>query len=203
MVRKGFTADVGADKNKNYDNGGNTDCGDSGERDSVKGFKKLSLVILLFTAILLFKNFCFDVVTVSGDSMFDTLKNEEVLLVQMKNENLNRGDIVIAKVDKFKVVKRIIALPNETVQIVDGKVYIDGVLLEENYCDTTEFAGVVREPYRLSENEYFLMGDNRSGSEDSRVYGGVNIENIRGVAIYRIYPFGVFGELSHGAKGDI
>lgn len=202
-MQKRFADDGKTNKSKSVGHYGSGGCDDCNERDTVKGFRKLTLCIFFFIAVLLFKNFCFDVVTVSGNSMFDTLKNEEVLVVQMQNETLNRGDIVIAKVGNFKVIKRIIALPNETVQIVDGKVYIDGVVLEEIYCDTTEFAGVAKEPYRLSENEYFLMGDNRSGSEDSRVYGGVNIENIRGVATYRIYPFGVFGKLSHDAKGDI
>lgn len=194
MVRKGFADDVGTDKNKNYDNGGDSVFCDCGKRDSINGFKKFAIAILFFTAVLLFKTFCFDVVTVSGNSMYDTLQDGEVLLVQMQYDSIGRGDIVVAKVGHFKVIKRVVGLPKETIQIIDGKVFVNDALLDEAYCEITEDAGVAIEPITLSENEYFLIGDNRGGSEDSRVYGGVNLENIRGIAIYRIYPFGVHGE---------
>lgn len=201
-MRKGFARNEGADQNKNYDNRIDSICGDCDKRDSVKGYKKLALVLFFFTAVFLFKNFCFDVVTVSGNSMYDTLQDGELLLVQMQYDSIERGDIVVAKVGHFKVIKRVVGLPKDTIQIIDGNVFINDMQLDEEYCEITEDAGVAIEPFVLSENEYFLMGDNRGGSEDSRVYGGVNVENIRGVAIYRIYPFRVHGELSHGAKGD-
>lgn len=150
----------------------------------------------------MFKTFCFDVVEVSGNSMFDTLEEGDILIVSCQPESIERNDIVIAKVGQFKVIKRVVGLPQETIQIVDGKVYVDGILLAEDWCEETEFAGVAEEPYLLADGEYFLLGDNRSGSEDSRVYGGVSFENIRGVVIHRIYPFGSSGEMSHGANGD-
>ena len=134
--------------------------------------------------------------------MEDTFVNGDVLLMRPSVSDVERGDIVVAKVGRIKVIKRVVGLPNDTIQIVDGVVLVNGIILEEDYCDATHFAGVASEPYMLSDDEYFLMGDNRDGSEDSRVYGGVYIENIRGVVTHKIYPFNGFGKLSNSMSED-
>lgn len=140
--------------------------------------------------------------TVTGVSMENTFVNGDVLLMRPSVDELERGDIVVAKVGRIKVIKRVIGLPNETIQIVDGEVLINGVVLEESYCGATTFAGVASEPYLLADGEYFLMGDNRGDSEDSRAYGGVLLENIRGVVTHKIYPFNGFGKLTSGESED-
>ena len=91
-------------------------------------------------------------------------------------------------------IKRIIGLPGETVEIRDEKIYINGEILEEDYGSTpADYAGVAGEPIILGEDEYFVMGDNRGGSRDSRDIGPVKRENIDGKAVLRIYPFSEFG----------
>lgn len=142
-----------------------------------------------------------DVVCVSGNSMNPTLIDGEYLAMNPKVDSLERGDIVVAKIDGFRVIKRVVALPKETIHVQDGKIYIDGVLLEEEYAIPNDFAGTASVPLVMGEEEYYLMGDNRGESEDSRVYGGVNFEKIQGVVTYRIYPFDVVGSLKN-AKGS-
>ena len=91
-------------------------------------------------------------------------------------------------------IKRIIGLPGETVEIRGEKIYINGEILEEDYGSTpTDYAGVAEEPVVLGEDEYFVLGDNRGGSRDSRDIGPVKRENIDGKAVLRIYPFSEFG----------
>ncbi len=91
-------------------------------------------------------------------------------------------------------IKRIIGLPGETVEIHDEKIYINGEILEEDYASTpTGYAGDAEEPVVLGEDEYFVLGDNREGSRDSREIGPVKRENIDGKAVLRIYPFSKFG----------
>lgn len=129
--------------------------------------------------------------------------NGDVLLMRPSVDELERGDIVVAKVGRIKVIKRVIGLPNETIQIADGKVLVNGVVLGETYCGDTNFAGEASEPYLLADGEYFLMGDNRDDSEDSRAYGGVLLENIRGVVTFQLYPFNGFGKLkNNGYDGN-
>ena len=100
-------------------------------------------------------------------------------------------------------IKRIIGLPGETVQIdLDGTIYIDGEALEENYgreIIKPENVGIAIKPIVLGEDEYFVMGDNRNNSSDSRdpSVGNIHRRDIIGRAFIRIWPFSKFGILKH------
>lgn len=134
-------------------------------------------------------------VEVSGHSMMPVLESEDVVL-------LNRFIYEFTKPDRFDVVafqrgdskinmKRIIGLPGETVQIKGGIVYIDDQPLEaENGLESVSLAGLAEKPILLAEQEYFLLGDNRDSSEDSRFanIGNVSIEQILGKAWMRVFP---------------
>lgn len=198
MVRKRHSIDEETNKNQIDCDDGYDSSGDSDRRNAINGYRKLVLWLFLFAAILLCKTFVADMATVTGVSMENTFVNGDVLLMRPSVDELGRGDIVVAKVGRIKVIKRVIGLPNETIQIVDGKVLINGVVLEESYCGATTFAGVASEPYLLADGEYFLMGDNRGDSEDSRAYGGVLLEDIRGIITFKLYPFNGFGTLNNG-----
>ena len=107
------------------------------------------------------------------------------------------------EVDNTYYIKRIIGLPGETVQIMDdGSIYINGEKLEENYgmeVIKPETIGRAAEPIELGDDEYFVMGDNRNNSSDSRtdMVGNIKRENIIGKAWLRIWPVSDFGILQH------
>ena len=93
-------------------------------------------------------------------------------------------------------IKRVIGLPGETVQIKGNDIYINGKIIKENYGkDPMTESGIAAEPLKLGDDEFFVLGDNRAISEDSRYeeVGPVKRENIEGRAILRIYPFSKFG----------
>ena len=150
---------------------------------------------------------------VSGPSMENTLHDEENILVEKLSyrfQDPERFDIIVFyhfydeeedrnDEDSYDFyVKRIIGLPGETVQIADGTIYINGQPVEENYGkNPTDYSGVAEEPIVLGEDEFFVLGDNRAISQDSRYeeVGNVRKDQIVGKAWVRIYPFDKMGVL--------
>lgn len=164
----------------------------SGEQNSRLGYKKFGIIIFLFLLILLIKNFCIDKVIISGESMLPTLKNENVCLMKKWGvSNIKRYDIVIAKTDKKHVVKRVVGMPNDTVQIKDNTVYINGKRIIDEYDFPTAYSGIAEHGITIKEGEYFLLGDNRNNSIDSREFGVVKSSDITGIVITKIFPFPV------------
>lgn len=157
------------------------------KRDSECGYKKILFIIMAFAFIMGFRFTIMERVIINGNSMYPFLEDGDVCIVWKFNVKFERGDIVTAKVGKKMLIKRIVGLPGETLQIMSGCVYIDGKMMEENIY--TEDKGLLMNPYVLGENEYFIMGDNRGGSNDSRKFGSVNINDIKGKVMCRIFPF--------------
>lgn len=162
---------------------------------------------ILFLVVLLIHTFLGEQVKVRGSSMESTLQNDNRLFLEKVTYHLGdpeRFDIVVfqprnAGKNVF-YIKRIIGLPNETIQIIDSKIYINGEVLEESYGNNPiESAGIASEPIVLLEDEYFVLGDNRNNSSDSRnpSVGVVNVDSIEGRAWVRIWPFNEFGILKH------
>lgn len=98
-------------------------------------------------------------------------------------------------------VKRVIAMPGQTVDLIDGKVYVDGEKLDEEYYTglTVAYDAMIQFPFTVSEDCIFVMGDNRPESKDSRSssLGEVPIEAVEGKCIFRIFPFDSFGVIEH------
>ena len=146
---------------------------------------------------------------VEGASMENTLHNGDNLIVDKLSYRFHdpeRFDIIVFPFqfqDNTYYIKRIIGLPGETVQIMDdGSIYINGEKLEENYgmeVIKPETIGRAADPIELGDDEYFVMGDNRNNSSDSRtdMVGNITRENIIGKAWLRIWPVSDFGVLQH------
>ncbi|WP_323163541.1 signal peptidase I [Variimorphobacter saccharofermentans] len=161
--------------------------------------------MLIFICVYIVPNFVLQRTIVDGSSMADTLLNGEQLYVEKLSyrfDALDRFDIIVfypyGRDNEEYYVKRIIGLPGETVQIIDSKIYINGEILEENYGkEPIEDPGRAAQPITLADDEYFVMGDNRNVSKDSRTeeVGNVKKENIGGRAILRILPLKRFGTI--------
>lgn len=147
---------------------------------------------------------------VEGASMETTLSDGDNLIVDKITYRFNdpeRFDIIVFpfqhEEDTF-FIKRIIGLPGETVQIDEkGSIYINGEVLQESYgreIIQPENVGIASEPITLGEDEYFVMGDNRNNSKDSRaeIVGNIHRDDIIGRAWLRIWPLAKFGLLQHG-----
>ncbi len=143
---------------------------------------------------------------VSGESMENTLDNGDQLIVDKityRFQDPERFDIIVFPFhykENTYYIKRIIGLPGETVQIADGTIYINGEVLEESYGrEVMQDPGIAAEPITLGEDEYFVLGDNRNQSSDSRdpSVGLIHRDEIIGRAWLRIWPLDSFGILKH------
>lgn len=143
---------------------------------------------------------------VSGSSMENTLSDKDNLIVDKityRFSDPKRFDIIVFPFqyeEDTYYIKRIIGMPGETVQIIDGKILINGEVLEESYGrETIESAGRAGEPITLGDDEYFVMGDNRNASADSREpdVGNIKRSDIIGRAWVRIWPLNKAGVLKH------
>lgn len=162
-------------------------------------FKILLVCLLAFVTVFYFGR----QVRNSGDSMRPAVLNDDIVLVNRMIYDASkpkRGDIIVFKPNGNEnarsYIKRIIGLLGETVQIKDGKIYIDGKILEEDYETTAiEDAGTAAEEIDLGGDEYFVLGDNRKNSEDSRMadIGNVKRSEIEGKAWFVLSTKGNFG----------
>lgn len=149
---------------------------------------------------------------VEGSSMFPALEDGDHLLVDKVSYRFSepeRFDVVVfcyLHQENSYYIKRVIGLPGETVQIQDGVIYIDGTPLQEDFGnEPIENPGRAVQPVTLGEDEYFVLGDNRNISSDSRdpMVANVAREQIVGRAVLCIYPFERFGSIRHGQeKGE-
>lgn len=166
----------------------------------------LSTVIYLgvvFLLTFLFITFVMQRTEVSGNSMNPTLIDRDSLLIEKvtyRFGDAKRFDIVVFPYrygnDEY-FIKRVIGLPGETVRIdTEGNIYINEVKLNENYgAEVILDPGIAVNGVTLGENEYFVMGDNRNHSMDSRdpSVGNINKKDILGHAFVRVYPFSSIG----------
>lgn len=97
--------------------------------------------------------------------------------------------------DQSRLIKRVIGIPDDNIDIRDGKVYINDVYYDEPYVKGMTYTNGMKFPIKLYENQYFAMGDNRERSMDCRVLGPININQIEGKAIFRLWPLNKFGGL--------
>lgn len=167
-----------------------------------KGLKLLTYVCLLILCAFLVIEFVGQRTEVEGMSMFPTLEDRENLIldkITYRFRDPERYDIVVFPPpykENTYYIKRVIGLPGETVQILDGEVYINGEKLALDFgYEKIENPGLAAEAFVLEKDEYFVMGDNRNASLDSREpeVGNIRRSDIIGRAFLRIWPLERFG----------
>lgn len=152
----------------------------------------LSYIIVIIIVILI-KLFIVTPIKVNGPSMNDTLHNNDVMIlneISYKFSGINRFDIVVVKLKDEYIIKRVIGLPGEKIMYKDNQLYINGKKVKEdfNHADTNDI-----EELEIPIDKYFVLGDNRVNSTDSRIIGPVSIKDIKGTTSMTIYPFSRFG----------
>ena len=160
-------------------------------------------VLLLVCVVFIVPRYIVQRTIVDGSSMENTFMHGDQLLVEKVTRyvtEFERFDIIVfqpdANVTGDQFIKRIIGLPGETIQIVDGQIYVNETVLPEEFGKMPiENAGIAAEPITLGPEEYFVLGDNRAISLDSRYesVGAVHHSQIEGRVMLQIYPFSKFG----------
>ena len=164
---------------------------------------------ILFTLLvyLVVRTFLFENYRVVGSSMESTLQNDQFLMVNKllyRLQEPQRGDIVVfrdPRADDRKLIKRLIGMPGETVEVQGGAVIVNGVTLDEPYIDAP--GRYSRQPTQLTDGEYFVLGDNRNNSSDSHSWGALPDDNIVGKAWLSYWPPAQWGVITHEVYGEV
>lgn len=160
--------------------------------------RNIPLIISLST-LLLVKMFIAAPTRVSGESMNHTLQHNDRSLIY-KSKHVNRFDIIIFNTNNLtgedkQYVKRVVGLPGETITYKGHQLFINQSKIDEPF-DIRDQQLTGDFSFTLADDEYFVLGDNRGNSTDSRHLGGINKDDIVGKMIYRFYPFKSIGKLN-------
>ena len=166
---------------------------------------------------LLIRAFIMEPVRVDGPSMKDTLVQDERLIVEKVSylfADPEPGDIVVLEMNtaggfwerfipflgkrtaELDLIKRVVGAPGDVMEIRNGQVYRNGEALQESYARGLTYPAQVSFPLTVPSGQYFVLGDNRQNSSDSRYFGCVDRKRIRGRAVFRIFPFNRIGGLT-------
>lgn len=135
-------------------------------------------------------------VRVEGDSMVPTLYGRQVTVV-LPPRIINRGDVVILVRPAppwDKIIKRVVGMPDESIMLDGGRLYVDDMLTHPNFIPPGP-EGQINGRWWNGPNEYFVMGDNSAHSTDSRAFGPVDGDRINGRVCFRIWPLGAWGKV--------
>ena len=158
--------------------------------DSIKDY------VYIVVAVILIRTFLVTPAIVSGPSMDDTLADGQLVIVNKlvyRVSDIKRFDIVVVNnvSGHDKIIKRVIGLPNEKIEYKDNKLYINDELIEVDFehKETDDFS------FTTGKDEYFVLGDNRPISKDSRSIGAFSKDDFVGRVKYRLFPFSKFGKV--------
>ena len=148
-------------------------------------------MLIVIIIVLLIKTYVVTLARVDGTSMNNTLNNSDILVLNEISKDYKRFDIIVFQNGQDKLIKRIIGLPGETIELKDNVLYINDEVVEQSFLDEgnlSESTGTYPKTY-IPRGYYYVMGDNRKSSFDSRYFGPISEDKIIGKIAFRIYPF--------------
>lgn len=146
-------------------------------------------------AYVLLNTFFFSLANVSGSSMNDNFFDQDDVIISHAMSDLTYGDVVVVQVEAEYFLKRVVGLPGDTVSIESGAVIVNGTALDEPYLGDVQTMcyGGANCTVTLSESQYYVLGDNRTNSTDSRALGAIEFEDFFGHVIFILRPFDRIG----------
>jgi len=163
----------------------------------VKIVRELIPYVVIVAIVILIRTYIITPVRVNGPSMETSLYNGDILLLEKFNNSYERFDIVVANYNNEKIIKRIIGLPGDSVKYQNNILYINGERVDEPFINelTQDFSLSKLGYDTIPEDYYFVVGDNRDNSLDSRFVGLFSKDAIDGKVIFRLFPFNRIGGL--------
>ncbi|MFV0249915.1 MAG: signal peptidase I [Bacilli bacterium] len=165
----------------------------------MKLIKEYLPYVVIIIIIVLIRQFIVTPVRVDGESMDPTLSNGEILILNKLDNSFELFDIVVIKYGTEKIIKRIIGLPGDYIEYKNNILYINNEIVEENFLEndtkTSDFKLSDLGYKVISDGFYFVVGDNRDNSLDSRIIGLVKKSDIIGTTKLALFPFDKFGIL--------
>ncbi len=157
----------------------------------IKNFKELLPYIIILIVVLLFRTFIATPIKVNGTSMYPNLNGDEFMILN-KLGKIDRYDIVVVNTEEEELIKRVYGLPGEKISIENNAIFINDKKIADDfaYGKSGDFDSIT-----LQEDEYFVLGDNRSVSLDSRIIGPIKKKDIAGTTNFVIFPFNKFGKV--------
>ena len=183
-------------KDDMYDDGFEDNRDDRKKRNEIMEWIKS----ILFAVVIAFflKSFVFNSTYVLGNSMYPTLEESDRLFavkISLFFRSPDRGDIVVLEApdtENKDYIKRVIGIEGDLVQIIDGLVYLNGQILDEPYIEEGSYTHIyINNTWQVGEGELFVLGDNREegASKDSRFFGTITVDSIKGITSFRYFPF--------------
>lgn len=157
-------------------------------------YKEILSYIIIIIVVLLIKHYIITPIKVNGNSMNNTLKDKDIMIldkISYRFQEIKRFDIVVVKKGNDYLIKRVIGLPGETVEYKNNKLYINGKNIDEKFIHEKTNDFIMEE--KIPDDCYFVVGDNRPISNDSRYIGVINKKDILGKTSLVIFPFSRIG----------
>lgn len=162
----------------------------------IENLKEITMFLLLVILVILFRLYILTPAVINGESMMPTLHNGDIVFLNKYARTINRFDIIVHDYGETKLVKRAIGLPGEHIAYRNSVLYVNNQVVTEPLTFQTANFDLKELGYDIiPEGYYFVLGDNRNFSQDSRMIGLIPIENILGRTSYRFYPFDKIGRI--------
>lgn len=160
--------------------------------------KEFFVYFLIIVAVILIRTFLVTPIRVDGDSMNDTLKDGEILLLKKYDKSYERFEVIVFNYKDEKLIKRIIGLPGDHIVYKDNKLYINNEYVAESMIDKRTYDFDLKELGfdTIPDHYYFVLGDNRINSKDSRMIGLINEKDILGTTNFVLFPFNKMGSIN-------